>query len=66
MGAKTGIYLLALAALAVSITTQDLLLIWANGSLLVMPTVKILNFTRLNHSLVVVARGLVTWSTPRL
>jgi uncharacterized membrane protein len=42
---------------AVNITTQDLLLIWANGSLLVMPTVKILNFTRLNHSLVIVARG---------
>lgn len=57
MGAKTGIYLLALAALAVNITTQDFLLIWANGSLLVMPTVKILNFTRLNHLLVIVARG---------
>jgi uncharacterized membrane protein len=57
MGAKTGIYLLALAALVVNITTQDLLLIWANGSLHVMPTVKILNFTRLNHSLVIVARG---------
>jgi uncharacterized membrane protein len=42
---------------AVNITTQDLLLIWANGSLLVMPTIKILNFTRLNHSLVIVARG---------
>ena len=41
----------------VNITTQDLLLIWANGSLLVMPTIKILNFTRLNHSLVIVARG---------
>lgn len=42
---------------AVNITTQDLLLIWANGPLLVMPTVKILNFTRLDHSLVIVARG---------
>ena len=42
---------------AVNITTQDLLLIWANGPLLVMPTVKILNFTRLDHSLVVVAKG---------
>ncbi len=66
MGAKTGIYLLTLAALAVNITTQDLLLIWANGSLLVMPTVKILNFTRLNHSLVIVARGpgYVVYATP--
>jgi uncharacterized membrane protein len=42
---------------AVNITTQDLFLIWANGPLLVMPTVKILNFTRLDHSLVIVARG---------
>ncbi|AKT33899.1 MarR family [Pyrobaculum sp. WP30] len=51
---------------AVNITTQDLLLIWANGSLLVMPTVKILNFTRLNHSLVIVARGpgYVAYATP--
>jgi len=66
MGAKTGIYLLALAALAVNITTQDLLLMWAYGSLLVMPTVKILNFTRLNHSLVIVARGpgYVVYATP--
>jgi uncharacterized membrane protein len=51
---------------AVNITTQDLLLIWANGPLLVMPTVKILNFTRLDHSLVIVARGpgYVAYATP--
>lgn len=42
---------------AVNITTQDLLLIWANGPLIVMSTVKILNFTRLDHSIVIVARG---------
>jgi hypothetical protein len=42
---------------AVNITTQDLLLIWASGPLLVMPTVKILNFTRLNHSLVISSQG---------
>ena len=51
---------------AVNITTQDLLLIWANGPLLVMPTVKILNFTRLDYSLVIVARGpgYVAYATP--
>ncbi len=42
---------------AVNITTDDVVLIWANGSLVVVPGLRILNFTRVDSSLVILARG---------
>ncbi|MEM4650816.1 MAG: MarR family transcriptional regulator [Pyrobaculum sp.] len=42
---------------AVNITTNDVVLIWANGSLLVAPSLRVLNLTRVDSSLVILAKG---------
>ena len=42
---------------AVNITTNDVVLIWANGSLLVVPSLRVLNLTRVDGSLVILAKG---------
>ena len=52
---------------AVNITTRDVVLIWANGSLLVIPSLKVLNFTRVDSSLLILAKGpgYVAYAAPR-
>jgi Sugar-specific transcriptional regulator TrmB. len=52
---------------AVNITTNDVVLIWANGSLLVVPSLRILNLTRVDSSLVILANGpgYVAYAVPR-
>jgi uncharacterized membrane protein len=52
---------------AVNITTNDVVLIWANGSLLVVPSLRILNLTRVDSSLVILAKGpgYVAYAVPR-
>jgi len=52
---------------AVNITTNDVVLIWANGSLLVVPSLRVLNLTRVDSSLVILAKGpgYVAYAVPR-
>jgi len=52
---------------AVNITTNDVVLIWANGSLLVAPSLRVLNLTRVDSSLVILAKGpgYVAYAVPR-
>jgi uncharacterized membrane protein len=52
---------------AVNITTNDVVLIWANGSLLVVPSLRVLNLTRVDSSLVTLAKGpgYVAYAVPR-
>ncbi|ACB39154.1 helix-turn-helix transcriptional regulator [Pyrobaculum neutrophilum] len=52
---------------AVNITTSDVVVVWANGSLLVAPSVKILNYTRVDKSLIIVTRGpgYIAYAIPR-
>jgi uncharacterized membrane protein len=52
---------------AVNITTNDVVLIWAKGSLLVVPSLRVLNLTRVDSSLVILAKGpgYVAYAVPR-
>lgn len=52
---------------AINITTSDVVIIWANGSLLVIPNIKIFNYTRVDKSLVIVAKGpgYIAYAIPR-
>jgi uncharacterized membrane protein len=52
---------------AVNITTSDVVLIWANGSLLIVPSLRVLNLTRVDSSLVILAKGpgYVAYAVPR-
>jgi len=51
----------------VNVTTNDVVLIWANGSLLVVPSLRVLNLTRVDSSLVILAKGpgYVAYAVPR-
>jgi uncharacterized membrane protein len=51
----------------VNITTNDVVLIWANGSLLVVPSLRVLNLTHVDSSLVILAKGpgYVAYAVPR-
>jgi len=52
---------------AVNITTNDVVLIWAKGSLLVVPSLRVLNLTCVDSSLVILAKGpgYVAYAVPR-